>query len=244
MTVLEVRDLAFAYPDGNQALFGVNLTVTSGERIAILGPNGAGKITLGPCTSTARSAGAPAASSSTACGWRRPICARSGAGSKSCSRTPTISSSPPPSATTSPSVRPTSDIGVESSTTVFEAGTPRGGDGRPRRGDRPTTSASANAGAWRRARCCRWTPRCSSSTSPRPTSTPSPAAKFAEDRAQPLGLTTLVVTHDLRYALQLCPRAVVMNDGMIVADGPTAELLADAELMAANRLELPFGYAL
>ena len=37
-----------------------------------------------------------------------------------------------------------------------------------------------------------------------------------------LGLTTLVVTHDLLYALQLCPRAVVMNDGVIVADGPTA----------------------
>jgi cobalt/nickel transport system ATP-binding protein len=59
-----------------------------------------------------------------------------------------------------------------------------------------------------------------------------------------LGLTTLVVTHDLLYALQLCPRAVVMNDGLIVADGPTADLLADAGLMAANRLELPFGYAL
>jgi cobalt/nickel transport system ATP-binding protein len=33
-----------------------------------------------------------------------------------------------------------------------------------------------------------------------------------------------------------------MNGGAITADGPTAELLADAELLAANRLELPFGF--
>ena len=43
---LEVRDLAFAYPDGRQALFGCNLRVARGERLAILGPNGAGKTTL------------------------------------------------------------------------------------------------------------------------------------------------------------------------------------------------------
>jgi cobalt/nickel transport system ATP-binding protein len=57
-----------------------------------------------------------------------------------------------------------------------------------------------------------------------------------------LDVTILMVTHDLPYALQLCPRALVMNGGTITADGPTAELLADTELLAANRLELPFGF--
>jgi cobalt/nickel transport system ATP-binding protein len=57
-----------------------------------------------------------------------------------------------------------------------------------------------------------------------------------------LELTMLMVTHDLPYALELCPRAVVMDHGAVVADGPTAEVLGDRELMAAHRLELPFGF--
>lgn len=43
---LVIEELAFAYPDGNQALFGVNLKIKRGERVALLGPNGAGKTTL------------------------------------------------------------------------------------------------------------------------------------------------------------------------------------------------------
>ena len=44
--VLQVEGLAYAYPDGRQVLFGVDLSVHDGERVAILGPNGAGKTTL------------------------------------------------------------------------------------------------------------------------------------------------------------------------------------------------------
>lgn len=51
-----------------------------------------------------------------------------------------------------------------------------------------------------------------------------------------------MVTHDLPYALELCPRAVVLSDGVIVGDGPTGDILADEALMQAHRLELPFGF--
>jgi cobalt/nickel transport system ATP-binding protein len=57
-----------------------------------------------------------------------------------------------------------------------------------------------------------------------------------------LSLTTLLVTHDLPYALELCPRAVVLDQGQVVADGPTREILADEGFMRAHRLELPAGF--
>ena len=44
--VLDLQGVAFAYPDGHQALHGVDLHVHQGERVALLGPNGAGKTTL------------------------------------------------------------------------------------------------------------------------------------------------------------------------------------------------------
>ena len=55
-------------------------------------------------------------------------------------------------------------------------------------------------------------------------------------------VTVLVVTHDLPFALQLCPRSAVLSAGRIVADGPTPRLLADGALLAAHRLELPYGF--
>ena len=54
--------------------------------------------------------------------------------------------------------------------------------------------------------------------------------------------TILVVTHDLPYALELCERSVILDAGRVVADRPTSDLLRDRELLAAHRLELPYGF--
>jgi cobalt/nickel transport system ATP-binding protein len=56
--------------------------------------------------------------------------------------------------------------------------------------------------------------------------------------------TQLIVTHDLPFALATCPRSLIVDGGRIAADAPTAELLADRELLARHRLELPFGFEL
>jgi len=44
--VIEIENLSFAYPDGRQALKNITLTVYRGETVAVVGPNGAGKSTL------------------------------------------------------------------------------------------------------------------------------------------------------------------------------------------------------
>ncbi|MFN8380800.1 MAG: ABC transporter ATP-binding protein [Anaerolineales bacterium] len=44
--VLVVKDLHFSYPDGHAALHGVSLNLCSGDKVALVGPNGAGKSTL------------------------------------------------------------------------------------------------------------------------------------------------------------------------------------------------------
>jgi len=57
-----------------------------------------------------------------------------------------------------------------------------------------------------------------------------------------LAATQIIVTHDLPYALELCPRALILDGGRIVADGATGDLLADGALMTAHGLELPWGF--
>ncbi|MFC2066118.1 energy-coupling factor ABC transporter ATP-binding protein [Chloroflexota bacterium] len=44
--IIGIENLSFYYPDGQQALTDVNLTICRGETVALIGPNGAGKSTL------------------------------------------------------------------------------------------------------------------------------------------------------------------------------------------------------
>jgi cobalt/nickel transport system ATP-binding protein len=54
-----------------------------------------------------------------------------------------------------------------------------------------------------------------------------------------LKATILVATHDLALVAELCARTIVLDGGHVVADGSTADILNDDELMFAHGLERP-----
>jgi energy-coupling factor transporter ATP-binding protein EcfA2 len=49
----------------------------------------------------------------------------------------------------------------------------------------------------------------------------------------------LISTHDLPMVRELFPRMLIMDEGRVVADGPTAVLLEDEALLQAHGLERP-----
>jgi cobalt transport protein ATP-binding subunit len=54
-----------------------------------------------------------------------------------------------------------------------------------------------------------------------------------------LPITMLVSTHDMKLVEELFPRTIVMDEGLIVADGMTKDILADVKLLEAHGLEQP-----
>jgi len=49
----------------------------------------------------------------------------------------------------------------------------------------------------------------------------------------------LVSTHDLRMVQELFLRTIVMDEGVVCSDGPTADLLAAPDVLHAHGLEVP-----
>jgi cobalt/nickel transport system ATP-binding protein len=54
--------------------------------------------------------------------------------------------------------------------------------------------------------------------------------------------TMLIASHDMWMVAEICPRTVILDEGHVVADGPTEALLSDAALMKAHGLEVPHCY--
>ncbi|APW60726.1 energy-coupling factor ABC transporter ATP-binding protein [Paludisphaera borealis] len=54
-----------------------------------------------------------------------------------------------------------------------------------------------------------------------------------------LSCTKLIATHDLEMVLEVCPRAILLDGGAVVADGPSRQILDDAPLLEAHGLETP-----
>lgn len=56
---------------------------------------------------------------------------------------------------------------------------------------------------------------------------------------QTLPETQLIATHDLDLVLELCDRTIVLSEGKIAYDGNTKQILSDREFLLAHSLEMP-----
>ncbi len=236
---LDVRGLAYAYPDGHQALFGVDLHVHKGERVALLGPNGAGKTTL-----VLHLNGILAAGAGTVAVSGLPVVKKN---LKEIRRRVGIVFQDPDDQLFLGTVR--QDVafgpanlgvrGVELDRRVMAA---LDLVGMADFVDRPPHHLSF--GQRRRvavATVLVMEPEILVLDEPSSNLDPASRRELA-DILRGLDVTVLMVTHDLPYALELCPRSVVLSDGVVVADGTTYDVLTDDALMRAHRLELPFGF--
>jgi cobalt/nickel transport system ATP-binding protein len=241
---IEVERLAFAYPDGRQALYGVDLVVQPGERVALLGPNGAGKTTFVLHLNGILGAVAGGAGAGTVRIGGLPVERRTLAEVR---RRVGLVFQDPDDQLFMPTVA--DDVGFgpanlglkgeELRARVLAALEQVGMAGAA---DRPPHHLSF--GQRRRvavATVLAMDPQVLVLDEPSSNLDPASRRELA-DILTDLDVTVLMVTHDLPYALQLCGRSVLMDRGRIVADGPTRRLLADEELMAAHRLELPYGF--
>lgn len=232
---IEVDHLSFSYPDGHAALRDVSLRISPGEKVALAGPNGAGKSTLILHLNGILKGDGQV----TVCGL--PV------GEKNLGR-----------------VRAAVGLVFQNpddqlfSPTVFDdvAFGPLYQGLPPAEVERRVTSALAAVRMSDYAR--RVSHHLSTGEKKRiaiatvlsmepeilvldePTAGLDPRARRALiNLLRGLPLTMLVSSHDLAMARELLPRMVVMDEGCIVADGPTQELLGDEKLLEAHGLEKP-----
>lgn len=233
---VELRHVHFAYPDGFEALRGVDLVIARGEKVALVGPNGAGKSTLmlhlngihTPRHGTVRIGGTVVDRSTI-----KRIRADVG-----------LVFQDPDDQLFSPTVfedvafgpihlgRPVEEIHdrVERAlAAVGMAGFERRMPHRLSLGQRKRVALATVL-----------------SMDPTVLAFDEPSAGLdPRGRRELIGLlagldqTLLVSTHDMRLVAEVFPRTIVMDEGVVVADGPTDTILADDALLEAHGLERP-----
>jgi cobalt/nickel transport system ATP-binding protein len=236
---IQMMGVTFTYPDGHVALDGVDITVERGERIAILGPNGAGKTTLilhlngiHMPSHGAVVIGGLAVTKASLAEVRRRV---------------GIVFQDPDDQLFMPTVRQDVAFGP--------ANLGLSGDALDARVDHALRAVGMQDHAARPPHHLSYGERRRVALATvlsmhpdvlvldEPTSNLDPASRRElADILDGLPIAIVLVTHDLPYALQLCPRSVLLNRGRVVADDDTAAILGNESLLQANRLELPYGF--
>lgn len=224
--------LCFTYPDGQQALTNINLTVNVGESVALIGPNGAGKSTLLlhlngvlHMNGAVKIFSQPVSDSNLR--WVR-------------SKVGLIFQNPDDQLF-SPTVFDDVAFGplnMGLSETEVRERVARALDWVGMAGYERRSPHHLSIGEKKRIAIATIL-----SMSPEmllidePTSNLDPRSKWSLiSLLKGLPLTKIVATHDLELVSTLCSRTVVMDNGRVVADGATGDILANRELLTAHGL--------
>lgn len=233
---VEVNDLRFKYPDGREALNGVTLSIAPGEKVALVGPNGAGKSTL-----MLHLNGILELQQGEVCSCGLPVRkenlgrVRAAVG---------LVFQDPDDQLFSPTVFDDVAFGP------LHMGLPED-DVRRRVRDALAAVDMADAidrvshhlsvGQKKRiaiATVLSMDPEILALDEPSAGLDPR-ARRGLINLLRALPQTMLVSTHDMRMVAELFPRTVIMDQGLVVADGPTPQILSDAALLEAHGLEAP-----
>lgn len=239
MSLLAVNQLSYRYPDGHEALRGLTFTLAPGERVALIGPNGAGKSTLllhlngllpdrAPATPRVTVDGLPLVEANLAEVRRRVgLLFQDPDDQLFC---PTVwedvAFGPQQLGVAEPQL---TQLVRDSLAQVGLAGFEERLPHHLSRGEKRRVCLAGLLACDARLLVL-----------DEPTSDLDPRG-----RRELMGLLTrlpmgqLIATHDLEFVVEICPRAIVLDGGHIVADGPTLELLDDEALMLAHGLERP-----
>lgn len=229
MTALQTQGLRAGYDRDLPIVKGVSLTVARGETVAILGPNGAGKSTLikacaglVPCFGGSVSLGGEDVT-----GQPPHALVRSGLGfvpqTENIFTRLSIRENLLIAAELLP--RAARAARIEAMYALF-----------PDLGARPGTLAGALSGGQRQmlaaARALLTEPKVLMLDEPSAGLSPKLVGQVFDTlrRIAQTGVTLIVVEQNVRAALALAPRAVVLVDGLVAHDGPSAELHSGARL--------------
>jgi cobalt/nickel transport system ATP-binding protein len=233
--VIEIDNLVYAYPDGRQALKGVSLTVREGEKVAVTGPNGAGKSTLFLHLNGILNGDGRVRVMGLEVTDRHLGTIRAKVG---------MVFQDPDDQLFSPTVfedvafgplhigLSEGEVRRRVSWALAQVGMKGFEDRMPHHlslGERKRVAIATVL-----------------SMDPavlvldEPTSELDPRSRRSLIRLlRELPQTMLVASHDMRLVRDLCSRTVILDEGRIVADGPTSRLLADVELLERHGLEQP-----